>query len=341
MLSAGFGGAERLFVDVSLCLADRGHRVLVVCHPAFEALSELEHRNMRIYPLTVHFDWSYMAKVRLARAMREFDVQVIHSHLARGAAVAGAAGLSEGIPVAANLHNYVKLKYYRRVSHFIPGTEDQRQYLLGSGIPPERITVIPHFSRLAAVQAIERPDPHPGDTGAAALSYGRFVKKKGFHILVESIALLRETGLRVNLILGGDGPEKENLVRQIADLGLADQVSLYGWVGDIEAFLSQGAYFILPSLDEPFGIVLLEAMAKGKVIVSTTTQGPSEILDDTSAYLVSPGDSRALAEAIRTAIEAPLEAAERAQRAWDTYQHAYTPDVIVPIYEETFESIIG
>lgn len=341
MLSSGFGGAERLFVDVCLCLADRGHRLLSVCHPEFEALSQLEHPDIRIFPLTVHYDWSYLAKVRLARALREFRPHIIHSHLARGAAVAGAASRTEAIPIAANLHNYVKLKYYKHISHFIPGTTDQKNYLERFGVQPDRITVIPHFSRLPIAQKIEKPDLHLGDSHPILLSYGRFVEKKGFHILLESIAVLRERGFVVNLILGGDGPEKRNLVQQIADLELADHVTLYGWVEDIETFLSKSAYFILPSLDEPFGIVILEAMARGKIIISSTTQGPREILDDASAYLVAPDDPDALAEAIQTAIETSDEAGEKAERAWDVYQHTYTPDVIIPMYEKTFENLIG
>lgn len=341
MLSSGFGGAERLFVDVCLCLVERGHWILAVCHPEFEALSQLEHPNIRIFSLTVHYDWSYLAKVRLRRVMHDFKPQIIHSHLARGAAVAGAAGVAENIPIAANLHNYVKLKYYKQVSHFIPGTADQRNYLERLGVEPDRITVVPHFSRLPVAQKIEQPDRYPEETGPTLLSYGRFVRKKGFHILLESLAILREKGVPVNLILGGDGPEKKNLVQQIADLKLADQVTFHGWVEDIEAFLLRSAHFILPSLDEPFGIVILEAMARGKIIISTTSQGPREILDDASAYLVPADDADALAGAIRQAIEKPVEAAGKAERAWNVYQQSYTPDVIIPMYERTFEQLIG
>ncbi len=341
MLSSGFGGAERLFVDACLGFADRGHQILSVCHPVFEALSQLRHQNIKISPLTVHYDWSYLARARLARALREFRPQIIHSHLARGAAVAGAAGRSENIPVAANLHNYVKLKYYKHISHFIPGTTDQKSYLERMGVQPNRITVIPHFSRVSIAQKIDRPEPHSENSRPTLLSYGRFVRKKGFHILLESVAALREKGLSVSLILGGDGPERENLVQQIADLDLDDHVTLYGWVEDIETFLSRSTYFILPSLDEPFGIVILEAMARGKVIISSTTQGPREILDDSSAYLVPPDDPNALAEAIQTAIEASDEAGKKAACAWDVYQQTYTPSVIIPMYEKTFEELIA
>ncbi|MEE8399338.1 MAG: glycosyltransferase [Desulfobacterales bacterium] len=341
MLSSGFGGAERLFVDACLCLADRGHRILAVCHPGFEALSQLQHPNIQLFSLTVHYDWSYLATVRLRRAMRDFRPQIIHSHLARGAAVAGRAGAAENIPIAANLHNYVKLKYYKQISHFIPGTIDQKVYLGRQGVRQDRITVIPHFSRIPVARSVEKPDRYTEDNPPTLLSYGRFVKKKGFHILLESLAILREKGLTIHLILGGDGPEKKNLLQQIADLNLADQVELCGWIEDVERFLSRSPYFILSSLDEPFGIVILEAMAKGKIVISTTSQGPREILDDASAYLVPTDDPNALAGAIRKAIEAPEEAAGKAARARDIYQQTYAPDVIIPMYERAFQQLIG
>ena len=81
--------------------------------------------------------------------------------------------------------------------------------------------------------------------------------------MLEAINLVRKSGQTVTLDLGGGGPEQKQLVKLIDRLGLTEVVNLVGWVDDVSQFLKDGDLFILPSRDEPFGIVVLEAMASG------------------------------------------------------------------------------
>lgn len=336
MLSAGYGGAERLFVDLCVALARAGHPVQAICHPDFRARDQIQCPGVRIDTLKARWDRSPLARFNLSRAIRRFAPHVIHSHLARGAALAGPVGKWLNIPVLANLHNYVKLKYYRHVSHFCPGTADQRRYLIRHGVASKSVTVIPHFSRLPVARETA---PHSMDnTPPVFLSYGRFVEKKGFHLLIESISILRKTGMDARLILGGDGPERRALQALIAMHGLESCVTLCGWVADVTSFLEQSPYFVLPSLDEPFGIAVLEAMARGKVIVASKTKGPLEILDKSVAYLFETGDKHDLARALLAAISSG-RARDKAKAALDRYKNDYSPERIVPRYEALFRQL--
>ena len=65
MLSAGFGGAERLFVDLCRALADRGHEIAAVCQPDFVGISLLRYPGIRIFQLKVHVDSKPEARFRL------------------------------------------------------------------------------------------------------------------------------------------------------------------------------------------------------------------------------------------------------------------------------------
>jgi glycosyltransferase involved in cell wall biosynthesis len=309
MLSKGFGGAERLFVDFCRALADDGHQVQAVCHPEFEAVSQLENPNIIIAHLRARWDFNPLTRMRLAKILRDFSPQVIHSHLARGAAIAGSAGVKTGIPVIANMHNYVNLKYYKNISHFCPSTEDQKRYLMTGGVRESHISVIPHFSMIPAV---ENATAINGNASPVLVSFGRFVHKKGFHILIDAVRQLADSGLEIKVVLGGDGPEKANLRKQVEALGLEEHIHFPGWVDDVSAFLSKGSYFILPSLDEPFGIVILEAMARGKIILASQAKGPKEILDSSTAWMFELNDSVSLAEAVRLAVSHPGESMKKA-----------------------------
>lgn len=338
MLSKGFGGAERLFVDFCRALSDDGHQVLAVCHPEFEAISQLAYNDISIAPLSVKWDWSLWARRRLGKILKDFPPQVVHSHLCRGSAVAGDVGFKRGIPVIANMHNYVNLKYYRNISHFCPSTDDQKRYLMRNGVNEKNISIIPHFSM---VPLATKELGINGNQLPELVSFGRFVHKKGFHVLLDAVKQLVDSGLDIKLVLGGDGPENEKLREQSETLKLQNHVRFHGWVDDPSDFLATtGSYFILPSLDEPFGIVILEAMASGKVILTSKSRGPEEILDSTTAWFFELDDPFSLAEAIQKAISDPNESTEKARAAQERYRSKYSPDQIIPAYISLYDQMI-
>ncbi len=332
MLSKGFGGAERLFVDLSLALAQAGVPVQAICHTDFLKQSELLHPDIQLVRVTVRGAWDLFAARRITRLIRDFQPTVIHSHLARGAKLAGSAARTLRIPLAVNLHNYVKLKYYRDATLFIPGTVDQKQYLVQHGIAPQRIEVIPHFSLLSPVDHLRvRNEACP-----VFVSYGRLVKKKGFDVLLHAFKNSIEAGSQARLRIGGDGPERAALVALAQQLDLTARVEFCGWVDDVASFLDAGDIFVLPSLDEPFGIVVLEAMARGKTIVSTKTKGPNEVLNEEMAYFAEVGDVNSLGAAMNAALLKTPESTNKARAALAAFCSSYSKKAVIPQFEALY-----
>lgn len=335
MLSQGFGGAERLFVDLALALAERDISVQAVCHRDFVKTAALRHPNISLAPVNVRGAWDFIAARRITNAIRDFAPAVIHSHLARGALFAGRAAHALGIPLAVNLHNYVDLKYYRNSSMFVPGTEDQKNYLVQHGIAAQRIEVIPHFSLLSPVE-----EPRAGVTAPLVfISYGRMVKKKGFDVLLRAFRAVLDQGMQCRLAIGGDGPERPALLQLAEELHLGDAVNFSGWIDNVATFLDGGDVFVLPSLDEPFGIVVLEAMARGKIIISTKTQGPVEVLDTTTAYFAEVGDAVSLAQAMMMAARNAAERMNKAAAALACFRRHYAEDVVVPRFIDLYRRL--
>ncbi|MBE0436515.1 MAG: glycosyltransferase [Methylomicrobium sp.] len=327
MLSKGFGGAERYFVDLSLSLAQAGHNVLVICHKDFVGYERFAGQsNIQVHGISVMGHWDPIASWRMAAIIKAFQPDVVQAHLARGAFIAGKALRRLNVPLVVKTHNYVNLKYYNSIDHFITTTQDQRKYLLEQGIEDSHISVIANFSCLESVkQASKQISEQP-----VFLSLGRFVKKKGFDVLLEAFQAYLQQGRRGRLVVGGDGPEADSLNRQCEALGLSESVEFCGWVEDVGAFLNTGDVFVLPSLDEPFGIAVLEAMACGLPIIATRTQGPLEILSDDLAYLVPIGDSVAIASAMSEIIDHFDAAYAKASSALNVYRDNYYKSSILP-----------
>lgn len=164
------------------------------------------------------------------------------------------------------------------------------------------------------------------------LGIGRLVRFKGFDVLLKAFA---QSGISSHdLLLAGEGPEREPLERLAGELGLGERVKFLGRAERPAALaLFQGcSFFALPSRGEPQGIVALEAMASGKAVVATDGGGVPEIVTDGAVGLLVPMDDvPSLADAmVRLANDADLRhrlgTAGRARArdfSWDSIAEQY------------------
>lgn len=100
---------------------------------------------------------------------------------------------------------------------------------------------------------------------------GRLIKEKGVHLLVEAIKIIKKIRPKVKCLIIGDGPEKNNIINLIKDLKLEENIKLSGFINEYEdliAQIKQAKVFVLPSIREGFGMVVLEANASGIPVVT-------------------------------------------------------------------------
>lgn len=129
---------------------------------------------------------------------------------------------------------------------------------------------------------------------------GRFVEKKGFVPFIKAIALLRDQSLPFTVTLAGDGPQKPLLERLINKHHLSDSITCPGWVSNPIALFQSADIVCMPSLIEPFGLTLAEAMACGRACITTDCAGPLDIVGHSNAAIIVPkNNSDALATALK------------------------------------------
>ncbi|MEM9789590.1 MAG: glycosyltransferase family 4 protein [Planctomycetota bacterium] len=161
----------------------------------------------------------------------------------------------------------------------------------------DRKSAVYNGIRLADFDGPE-PDDHPRPY---VLGIGRLADNKGFDVLIDAWSRIDPSAGELDLLIAGKGDEQAKLERLAATTQGPGEARLLGSVGRERAIaLFKGsAFFVLPSLDEPMGIVNLEAMAAGKAVIATRVGGVPEIVEeDRTALLVEPGNAEALAEAM-------------------------------------------
>ncbi len=332
MLAKNFGGAERSFVDMCSALAARGHAVLAICEDRSEALRHVgKIDGIVIRSLTVWGPWDVLARRTLRRYLREFNTEIAQMHLARAARLAGPAARALGIPSVAKTHNYVNLKYYEAIDELVPTTARQEKFLRAEGIPGHRYSRIPNFSQLSPERHSDE-QRKPRNDLFRVVAIGRLVHKKGFDILLRAVAAVMDDGIALSLAIAGSGPERDALKALCRDLQVQDVVTFLGWQEDIEKCLASADVFVLPSRDEPFGIVCLEAMALNVPIIATRTDGPSEILDASTAILIELDDPTAMADALKLVASQPEQATARAVLARERFEQNYSEQAVVTQY---------
>jgi len=133
------------------------------------------------------------------------------------------------------------------------------------------------------------------------LFVGRLVKRKGLHFLLNALTLLKDDRRRFKLIVVGTGPEERTYMTLVHTLGLSEDIVFTGFVdtATLKRLYRLCDIVVVPSVNEPFGIVVLEAMAAKKPIVASRTGAIPEIVrDKTNGLLVDPRDSHQFAESL-------------------------------------------
>ncbi len=164
---------------------------------------------------------------------------------------------------------------------------------------------------------------HKPDADAVEIVFvGELRHAKGIDVLLEALVAVRRKHDARALIVG-DGPDAAILKELAGALGLGQAVSFPGAMPARTAF-SRGRILVVPSRWESFPYIVLEAAAAGIPLITTSVGGIPEIVQGTDTGLVPTDDVPALAAAITRAIEAPVEARERAARLRAVIQSRFT-----------------
>jgi len=171
---------------------------------------------------------------------------------------------------------------------------------LGGLVQLPRSTTVYHGLTNANVS-----DPPSTSASSTFAFVGRLVSTKGVQILLEAAQQVRAQGLRFQIKVIGDGPDRQSLESQVAEMGLTENVQFLGYVpaGDLEKHLADVSTIVMPSVaGEVFGLVAAENMARGKLVIASDSGALSEVIAD-AGLTFPPGDVSGLARCMRQVLQ--------------------------------------
>jgi glycosyltransferase involved in cell wall biosynthesis len=337
------GGGEESLLGLT-ALLDRRRLRLVGSVPAEGEVAARMRRlgvPVSVVPLPPVRPWTLPAVTvalwRARRLLARERVSLVHAHGSRGALYAGLAGRAFGVPLVWHVRvddrdPWLDPVLTRLASAIVVNSAATAARLSARALPPGKLTIVPNGVDLARFSA-QPPDPALRATLGLDPTlpivgfFGRLEYRKGVDVLLDAAARVHSK-LPVTFLLVGDGPMAAALATRTAAAGITAR--LVGWRGDVPDLMRLCAVVVLPSRQEAFGRVLIEAMAAGVPVVATAVGGIPEVcVDGVTALLVPPEDPDALAVAIaltltdQAATAARVEAAAADVRArFDLAAHA-------------------
>ena len=191
--------------------------------------------------------------------------------------------------------------------------------LLANRVPEAKLRVLPN-----AVDPDEY-DPGFGDEPPNVVFVSNLIERKGVPELIEAIEALGDRDVPFRATIAGKGP----LSGAVEDLAARhENITYRGYVSESEkrALLESGAVFVLPAHAEGLPIAMLEGMAGGNAIVSTTVGSIPEVIDERSGILIEPGDVDGLTTALGELIGSPERAERMARRNRELIKSEYSWD---------------
>jgi glycosyltransferase involved in cell wall biosynthesis len=261
----------------------------------------------------------------LAERLEAKNIRHLHNHIGENSAVvAMLAALIRGIPYSLTIHGPGEFdrptllaldEKIHRAAFVAAISEFTRSQLF-------RWSATEDWPKIQVVRCgLDDPywatDPTPPPSEPRFVSVGRLSEQKGQMLLVEAAARLRDRGVDFELVIVGDGPLRGQLERLVARLDLHRQVRITGFLSNtrVRHELAAARALVLPSFAEGLPVVIMEALALGRPVISTYIAGIPELVEPgTSGWLVPAGAIDPLVEAMAEALAAEPSELERMGR---------------------------
>ncbi len=357
------GGGERHLADLANALAARSHEVYAAVRPNSplpDELSGLKREDIVTLPLRNSLD--AISARKLARFVREREIEIVHAHMARDYPLAAyAVRRNPGAKLIITRHVLFPLNRLHSITlahaaRVIAVSEAVARALSAQGLAPRDRIVVVHngidikrfenaksqFDRAAFCREYKIAEDR-----LLIGSVGEIKSLKGHEDFLHAAAIiLRGVPNAHFLIAGADTSQTREhraaLEELITQLGIENQVHLFGWLDDIAQFYCALDVFVSASRTESFGLAIVEAMACATPVVATETEGAKEIIEAQKTGLFVPvGGVEAMATAVTTLLEDGIMRQQIGECAHQVVQERFSLERMVVATEKIYRESLS
>jgi len=340
--STGFSGAEKLLLDLISKLDKNKFDITTVCILNNKKLEDKFLERGYSIKFIIKNKNLFRFINKLYKFIKDNEFDIVHTHLFGADVFGGIAAKRAGVKKIISTEHNINISE-GKIKHFIKGvvlrkcftniiaiSDSIHKYIKEKyKVMPERIIKISNGIDLSKVYLT---DILQGDVIKIG-SIGRLTKQKGYDVLIKALPYLN---FNFNVVIAGDGEEKNNLINLSNKLKVGDKINFLGFIDNINSLLSNVDIFVIPSLWEGFGLVAVEASAAGKVVVASNIYGLADIIEDNkNGILFNPNDHIDLANKLNYLAKNPGKCKEIANNGYISSKN-FDIDKMVNLYQEVY-----
>lgn len=283
---------------------------------------------------------AFVGAIKIMRIVKNQKIRLVHASSVYTSIISKLAALlclHKKVKVIMTLHGGPTENIERKAAKILNFFADKvitlsqqgKELLVKNGLSDKKVAIINN-----GIKPIERKESAQKDKIIIG-SCGRLTKQKGYEYLIEAAAKIDLPN--VEFWIAGDGDLRYNYENLIREYNLMDKFKLLGFREDVSDILNNIDIFILPSLWEPFGISIIEAISIGKPVIATKVGGISEVLGD-CGILIKPANVDEIVESIKLLAGDENLRKSLGQKAEDRFNKYFTQEIMgektISVYKE-------
>jgi glycosyltransferase involved in cell wall biosynthesis len=312
------GGAEQDLLRLLERIDRQEFEPFVVCPPGGPLIKELEERKVQVYPINLP-PWRQLKGIiripfavrSLYKLMLELRINLVHVNDFWWGPVSYMASRMADVPCVVHIRQEIEPRrvrqyWFKKPHGMIAVSNRIRDVAVEAGVDPVKIKVIysgidPAVNANSTDRTRVREQYRLTSSQAVIGTVANLFPRKGYEYLIDALVPIQKKIHDIHCLIVGEGDAQyhQMILDRVESNGLKRNVTFTGFQREVPAHILAMDVFVLPSVMEGFGIVLLEAMAMEKPVVATTVGGIPEIVEDSvTGFLVPPRDSDGLAQKI-------------------------------------------
>ena len=291
---------------------------------------------------------------RIAKLVRDNNIDVIHSHMSRGHAFGVIMKLMTGVPVVATAHAHSFQVHWRLNDFVIANSQSTFDYQSRvNRVAKHKMDKVFCFTELERfkhvtplnVTIVRRQLRLKGNEFLVGM-VGDFVARKGHRYLFDALPQIVEAVPNFKLVLLGRFNRDEPIAKKLRALQLKEQLyRRVKWLGirtNVQDFMAAFDLCVVPSIVEPLGLVALESLAAGTPVVAASTGGLPEIIEhNKNGILVPPKNSQELARAIIRLAHSPTERQQMGEQGREMVNQKFDPMELTHQVEQILQKVVS
>jgi len=354
--SKGWGGQEIRILAESQAFIERGYSVTIASDPHSLLFERANKAGIHTIPISMHKGIDLRALIKLVQIIRNYNIDIIHTHSSVDARYGGLAARLTGRPVVRSRHLSTLIKrsplswllYMKLADKVITSAESIREKMIHHNrMFSDNIIAIPagidekKFSLNRDLPDI-RPEVGFLDSDFVIGIVAVVRSWKGHKYLIDAVHQLKDHIPNIRLLIVGDGPIRTEMEQEVAQDDLNRHVIFTGHKVDPEPYIKAMDIVVLPSYsNEATSQALPQAMAMKRPIIATNIGGlPEVVIHENTGLLVPPHDAQAIANSIQRLYDAPDLRQELAVNGYHHIINNFTFTSMINKTADVYQSIL-